>query len=147
MSDQASAYLVMRLDDGFGDVFPLAPEQRYTMGRSTTNLIVLKDEVSSREHAEVYFADGRWRLRDLNSLNGTRINGDRLDSEWELSAQDEVSVGRTTLVFVEDLNDLPEMPIAPGPGDSVTIRKRLRQTRFLTPVPPVPVPGDSTLHD
>jgi Nif-specific regulatory protein len=147
MSDQATAYLVIRHDDGFGDVFALVPEQRYTLGRATTNRIVLKDEVCSREHAEVYHADGRWRLRDLNSLNGTRINGERLDSEWELSAQDEISLGRTTLVFVEDMNDLPDMPLAPAAAESVTIKKRLRQTRFLTPVPPAPVAEDPTLHD
>ncbi len=146
-AEDASAYLVIRHDDGFGDVHALTSEQRYNMGRANTNRIVLKDEVCSREHAEVYYTDGRWRLRDLNSLNGTRINSDRLDSEWELSALDEISLGRTTLVFVEDLNDLPEMPMVPAQAESVTIKKRLLQTRFLTPVPPAPTPEDGTLHD
>jgi Nif-specific regulatory protein len=147
MPDPANAFLVIRHDDGFGDVFELAQEQRYTMGRAQTNRIVLKDEVCSREHAEVYYTDGRWRLRDLNSLNGTRINGDRLDSEWELSPLDEISVGRTTLVFAENLDDLPEMPMTPVQPESVTIKKRLRHTRFLTPVPPIPIPADGTPHD
>jgi Nif-specific regulatory protein len=137
MADGAEAYLVVRRDDGFGDVFPLNPSQRYTMGRAQTNRIVLKDEVCSREHAEVYYAEGRWRLRDLNSLNGTRINGERLDSEWELSPQDEVHLGRSRLIFVEDIKHLPDLPFLPAPGDSVTIKKRLGQTRFLTPLPPV----------
>jgi Nif-specific regulatory protein len=147
MSETASAYLVVRHDDGFGDVFALTPGQRYTLGRATTNRIVLKDEVCSREHAEVYYADGRWRLRDLNSLNGTRVNGDRLDSEWELSPQDEVSLGRTTLVYVEDIAQLPDMPLAPAAPENVTIKKRLRHTRFLTPVPPAPTAEDDTSHD
>ncbi|HZT82695.1 MAG TPA: FHA domain-containing protein, partial [Gemmataceae bacterium] len=77
MPSGASAYLVVRRDDGFGDVFPLAGGQRYTLGRAPTNRIVLKDDLCSREHAEVYHARGRWRLRDLNSLNGTRVNGER----------------------------------------------------------------------
>ena len=88
----ASAYLVVRREDGFGDVFALTVGQRYTMGRASTNRIVLKDELCSREHAEFYYADGRWRLRDLNSLNGTRVNGDSLDSEWELAPNDEIQV-------------------------------------------------------
>src|SRR5262249_35915058 len=103
----------------------------------------LKDEVCSREHAEVYFADGRWRLRDLNSLNGTRVNGERLDSEWELSPQDEIFLGRTCLIFVEDIEQLPDLPFLPAQAESVTIKKRLRQTRFLTPVPEVAGPEDT----
>ena len=135
MATSASAYLVVRRSDGFGDVFPLTPGQRYTIGRANTNLIVLKDEVCSREHAEVYFAEGCWRLRDLNSLNGTRVNEEKLDSEWELSAKDEVQLGRSSFVFVEEIEQLPDLPFIPTPAEKVTIKKRLRNTRFLTPDP------------
>src|ERR1700687_5969630 len=100
MPSEAAAYLVTRRDDGFGDVFPLLADHRHTMGRATTNAIVLKDDLCSREHAEVYQAEGKWRLRDLSSLNGTRINNEPLDSEWELSPRDEIYLGRTTLIFV-----------------------------------------------
>src|SRR6266446_5422208 len=103
MADGASAYVVVRREDGFGDVRALTAGQRYTLGRATTNRIVLKDELCSREHAELTYADGRWRVRDLNSLNGTRVNDTVLDQEWELSPQDEIHVGRTRLVFVENL--------------------------------------------
>jgi Nif-specific regulatory protein len=146
MTDGATAYLVIRREDGFGDVFPLTPGQRYTLGRANTNRIVLKDEVCSREHAEVYRAEGRWRLRDLNSLNGTRINGVRLDSEWELSPQDEINLGRISLIFVEDIEQLPDLPFLPAPAESVAIKKRLRQTRFLTPFPPAPSPDGTTVE-
>jgi Nif-specific regulatory protein len=147
MSEGASAYLVVRREDGFGDVFPLTAGQRYTLGRANTNRIVLKDEVCSRVHAEVYHADGRWRLRDLNSLNGTHINCERLDSEWELSPQDEVHLGRTSLVFVEDIEQLPDLPFLPAPAESVTIKKRLGQTRFLTPIPPAAPAADDTVDE
>src|SRR5438445_10418748 len=53
MTAAASAYLVTRRDDGFGDVYPLATGHRYTMGRAGTNRIVLKDDRCSREHAEI----------------------------------------------------------------------------------------------
>jgi transcriptional regulator with GAF, ATPase, and Fis domain len=137
MASGASAYLVVRRSDGFGDVFPLTPGQRYTIGRANTNLIVLKDEVCSREHAEVYFAEGCWRLRDMNSLNGTRVNEEKLDSEWELSPKDEVQLGRTNFVFVEEIEQLPDLPFIPAPAEKVTIKKRLRNTRFLTPDPQI----------
>src|SRR5436309_8672489 len=114
MASAAAAYLVVRRDDGFGDVFPLSPGERFTLGRAATNRIVLKDDLCSREHAEVYFADGRWRLRDLDSLNGTRLNNSSVDSEWELAAGDEVQVGRTELLFVESMDQLPDLPAGPS---------------------------------
>jgi transcriptional regulator with GAF, ATPase, and Fis domain len=137
MSAGTTAYLVVRREDGFGDVFPLIAGQTYTVGRATTNRIVLKDDLCSREHAEVSYHGGRWRLRDLNSLNGTRVNGVRLDDEWELAPQDDIYLGRTHLLFVEDMGQLPDLPQQRGQPQSegVAIRKRLGQTRFLTPQP------------
>src|ERR1700740_353232 len=68
-------YLVIRRDAGYGHGIAPAVGQPCTLGRANTNRVVLKDELCSREHAEVYFAEGHWRLRDLKSLNGTRVNG------------------------------------------------------------------------
>src|SRR5262249_13658004 len=95
MASGTTAYLVVRRDDGFGDVFPLTPGQSYTLGRAATNSIVLKDDLCSREHAEVSFTGGRWRVRDLNSLNGTRVNDQRLEGDRELKPNDDLHVGRT----------------------------------------------------
>jgi Nif-specific regulatory protein len=150
MSAGVSAYLVSRRDDGFGEVYPLVVGQRCTLGRAATNRIVVKDELCSREHAELYHADGRWRLRDLGSLNGTRLNGATLDSAWELSPGDEVNIGRTHFVFVDDMSQLPHVPLEPVIDDGgLSIKKRLGQTRFLTPQPPESKPeaqdGDSTV--
>jgi Nif-specific regulatory protein len=142
MPQGATAYLVIKRDDGYGDVFPLAPGQRYTLGRATTNNIVLKDDLCSREHAEVSYRDGQWNLRDLSSLNGTRVNGQRVENEVAIAPGDEVDLGRTRLLFVEDMSQLPDVPLGPG-DDGVSIMKRLGQTRFMTPLPPDAVPGES----
>src|SRR2546428_357970 len=110
MSGGATAYLVIKREDGYGDVFPLNPQQRYTLGRATTNNIVLKDDLCSREHAEVSYSDGRWRVRDLSSLNGTRINSVRIETDTIIKPGDEVDLGRTALLFVEDMSQLPDVP-------------------------------------
>src|SRR6516225_387853 len=133
-SSGAGPYLVTRRDDGYGDVIPLLAGQRFTLGRANTNRIVLKDELASRDHAEVYFAEDRWRLRDLKSLNGTRINGEALDSEWELSPGDEFQIGKTLYLFVNHIDELPKIPL-PSVNDTVSIKKRLSNSRFLTPNP------------
>ncbi len=137
MSAAAAAYLVIREDEGFGDVFPLTRGTRYNLGRGSANRIVLNDELCSREHAEVYDVEGRWRVRDNNSRNGTRVNGDRLDADWELSVGDEVYLGRTRLVFVKDISQLPDLALGlpPREKDQLEIKKRLGNTRFLTPTP------------
>jgi Nif-specific regulatory protein len=136
MTIGTKAFLVVRRDDGFGDVFPLDPANHYSLGRAATNTIVLKDDLCSRDHAEVSFSGGRWRLRDLGSLNGTRINNVRVEGERELSISDEVHLGRTQMVFVEDMDQLPDPPTRePGleASDSgMSIKKRLGQTRFAT---------------
>jgi transcriptional regulator with GAF, ATPase, and Fis domain len=142
-----TVYLVVRREDGFGDVFPLVPGQRYTLGRAPTNRIVLKDDLCSREHAEISFADRRWRLRDLKSLNGTRLNSQRISDEEELSAGDEVHLGRTTLLFVEAMEQLPDVPAQPPGPEGMSIKKRLGQTRWLTPVPPLPEDGETMQPD
>jgi transcriptional regulator with GAF, ATPase, and Fis domain len=147
MPTGTTAYLVVRRDDGFGDVFQLVAGQTYTLGRSPSNRIVLKDDLCSREHAEVSHSGGRWRVRDLNSLNGTRVNNVRLDGEWELSPNDDVYLGRTHLLFVEDMDQLPDVPQheQEPEAEGVAIRKRLGQTRFQTPQPIEPSSSDATV--
>src|SRR5262249_13035269 len=117
MAAVATAYLVVRRDDGFGDVFPLTAGQRVTLGRAPGNRLVLKDDLCSPEHAEGPTADGSGRVRDLNSLNGPRVNGERLKGDWELSPGDEINVGRSTLLFVEAMEQLPAVPVRPDPSE------------------------------
>src|SRR5262249_6369724 len=118
MPTGTTAYLVVRRDDGFGDVFPLDPAQSYTLGRATTNAIVLRDALCSGDPAEVSFTAARWRARDLSSLNGTRVNGLRIEGERALSPRDEIHLGRTHLVFVEDMDELPELPQQQGDDEA-----------------------------
>lgn len=137
MSANATAYLVIRREDGFGDVFPLTPGESCTLGRAATNRIVLKDDLCSREHAEVSFSAGRWRLRDLSSLNGTRLNSTPVEGEKELSPRDEINVGRTALLFIEAMTQLPDVSLEAEEPNGLAIKKRLGNTRYLTPPTPL----------
>ena len=67
------AYLVIREGSKWTDVFRLVPGQSVTIGRAPTNQIVVKDERCSRCHAEIFFSEDQWTLRDLDSRNGTMI--------------------------------------------------------------------------
>ena len=67
------AYLVIREGSKWTDVFRLVPGQAVTIGRAPTNQIVIKDERCSRCHAEIFFSEDQWMLRDLDSRNGTVV--------------------------------------------------------------------------
>lgn len=69
-----------------------------TIGREEGNLLRLNDERVSRFHAKVQFDNGEIILTDLESTNGTRVNGNVV-SIRRLRAGDRVGVGRSLLLF------------------------------------------------
>ena len=56
-----------------------------TFGRDTSNRIVLRDEKSSRRHCDIFYEGSHWWVRDLNSSNGTRVNGESIRQDSRLS--------------------------------------------------------------
>lgn len=75
------------------------PSSGLTIGRLPECQIVVSDGNVSRRHAAVQVADGRYVLNDLNSTNGTRVNGHAVVGPHELQPGDEVTVGSTVLRF------------------------------------------------
>jgi hypothetical protein len=68
-----------------------------TIGRDPKNDIVLDDRRVSRRHAEVRLRLGRYTLYDLQSTNGTFVNGRRI-AEMVLSHNDRITIGGAELV-------------------------------------------------
>ena len=99
-----TAYLVIREGSKWTDVFRLVDGESVTIGRAPTNAIVVKDERCSRNHAEVFQAQSQWTLRDLDSRNGTLVDGHRIQSDYQLQAGDIVRIGNSHLAFVHDLS-------------------------------------------
>lgn len=73
-----------------------------TIGRSThvgNDVILADDGMVSRRHARIELeADGRFTIYDLNTTNGTRVNGRKVDNR-ALSDGDEIHIGSTRIVF------------------------------------------------
>lgn len=71
----------------------------FTAGQHGSGLTVL-DEYASNHHA--YFQpDGRgWEIRDLTTLNGTYVNGERLTGPHAIAKGDKIRIGRTVLTAV-----------------------------------------------
>jgi pSer/pThr/pTyr-binding forkhead associated (FHA) protein len=90
--------VTLQVLDGFemGQVFEdLATP--VSIGRERDNDVALNDEQVSRFHAKIQEADGRLILTDLDSTNGTRVNG-RAARLRVLQEGDQVQVGRSLLL-------------------------------------------------
>jgi diguanylate cyclase (GGDEF)-like protein len=99
-----SPYLMVIAGRRLGEVHKLTSE-RTVVGRSPDAALRLDDEGISREHAELVLVDGRLKLRDLGSTNGTFLNGERAATR-DLRNGDQVSIGTATLlVFTHDAQD------------------------------------------
>ncbi len=69
-----------------------------TIGREEGNSLRLNDERVSRFHAKVQFDNGEIILTDLESTNGTRVNGNVVQIR-RLRVGDKIGIGRSVLVF------------------------------------------------
>ncbi len=102
-----------------------------SMGRGKDNTISVADKKVSRLHAKIERIGATYQIRDLESGNGTRINGRKVDFQT-LSNGDEIRLGDTTLTvqgFDEDPDD-----------DEETTRDVIEKT-------PVPLPQKLQVKD
>ncbi len=87
------------------EVSPVPPSGQYAIGkplligRDSTNDIVLASPQISRRHAKLVPVNGQMCLSDLDSSNGTFVNGVRISGPTPLQIGDMVELGMTKLVF------------------------------------------------
>ncbi len=111
MDDELNqAYLLSWDGATWRDVVRLRAGQVVTVGRSATNKLVLHDDACSRNHCEVFFLDGEWWLRDLESRNGTLVGDEAVSGDIELNSGDIVSIGKCRLAFTSSLDSQPVLP-------------------------------------
>jgi adenylate cyclase len=98
-------------------------ERHNTLGRHPDNSIQILDRVVSKNHCHIDLVDGRYVVKDLGSLNGTYVNGDRVVKTRGLRPGDEISLGSSKLIFdppiTRDQRDatapqIPELPEHPS---------------------------------
>ena len=65
------------------------------IGREATNDIVISDDTVSGQHAQLIIEDQKVTLVDLNSRNGSFVNGEQIDQPYELKEGDMVVLGAT----------------------------------------------------
>ncbi len=78
-----------------------AADGRVVLGRESDS-VPLTDRTISRRHAEVVLENDAWIIRDLNSANGTYVNGERLTKPVRLKHGDQIKLGATLLIYGSD---------------------------------------------
>ncbi len=75
--------------------------ERATLGRSQDCDVQINNAESSRNHAEVFLRDGKYYVKDLDSSNGTFVNGARTDQQV-LQHGDRIEIGSVTVQYVDE---------------------------------------------
>ncbi len=98
------------------------------IGRSSKNAIQLVDATVSKEHAEILREGDRWQVRDLDSRNGTRVNGEDVHGTAPLAVGDLLEIGHVPLRVSADHPSPPTRL-----SDSVALRSsiKLKADQFL----------------
>jgi adenylate cyclase len=85
-----------------------------SLGRHPNNTIQLLDKIVSKEHCILEQREGLFVLRDLGSLNGTYINGERVRGEQLLRHGDEITLGSTRARYDDGSGPLPPPAVSAG---------------------------------
>ena len=93
-----------------------------TVGRSEDNRIVLTDPKASRYHCVIERVGDEYQIRDLNSRNGTKMNGQPIHKE-KLGPGDIVVIGATRLALAAEpveveVEELTEADVVEEPGEA-----------------------------
>lgn len=116
--NRRSAYLIIRQGNRWTDVFRLENGRSLVIGRASSNEIPVADERASRRHAEVFFQNKDWFVRDLGSRNGTTVDGEKIDGPRILAPGNQISVASCRMTFVHSLEDFVPPPPDGEPGNA-----------------------------
>jgi predicted component of type VI protein secretion system len=101
-----------------GEVTRDLTDDTITIGRLPDNSLQIDDISVSSHHLQLTLSGGDYHLRDLNSTNGTRVNGKAI-TESQLHAGDRVRIGKVETVYHSDIQtptekiELPAAELAP----------------------------------
>ncbi len=96
---------------------------RSTVGKDPASTIHLDDATASRTHAALEPYANAWCVKDLGSTNGTFVNGERIFAERALQDKDELTIGRTRIVFRSPMSESLTRTSSPNPPPITTRRE------------------------
>ncbi len=97
------------IPQGGGDSIPLL-QKKLVIGRRSSCDIVLTFPNISSQHCELELIDGYWQVRDLQSRNGVKVNGDRVATRFLRPGDDLAIATNHYRVQFEPAEDAPPPP-------------------------------------
>jgi signal transduction histidine kinase/pSer/pThr/pTyr-binding forkhead associated (FHA) protein len=108
-------------------------EAPVTIGRANDQTICLPHPSMSRQHARIECSDGRYFVIDLQSKNGTLVNGARVQRQ-ELHSGDTLKLGDMVLLYAHE-SSLTSESVAEAPRDTQDPEPRPQAIREITRIP------------
>ena len=75
-----------------------------TIGRKRSSDIQILDRFLSSQHSKITMDEGEYFLEDLNSANGTYLNGDEIHDVVKLKTGDRIGLGQVEFLFVKEVD-------------------------------------------
>lgn len=111
-----------------------------TIGRSKTSTIPVDDLMLSRSHTLIYSEQNQFFVRDMNSRNGTFVNGIKLHEPRALKTGDRIRVGPAYFTFF--LRERGTEAPAPAPSPTKKPASTVQRAPTRRPAaPPLPSPA------
>jgi len=79
-----------------GTEIELEPDEQFTIGRSADSSLVVRGDVISTHHARLMLWNDQWMIQDLDSTNGTFVDGKRVGIPTPVPLNTPITVGTTT---------------------------------------------------
>jgi pSer/pThr/pTyr-binding forkhead associated (FHA) protein/tetratricopeptide (TPR) repeat protein len=130
--------LVIQDDEGKTTVVPLIRDE-LTIGRKEGNTIRLTERNVSRRHARLVRQNGSITIEDLNSYNGIRVNGSRIQGRCQIRETDRVQIGDYLIELKSETHEKGDV------HSERTIPIERIDPHATTPVPESSEPGDSAV--
>lgn len=96
------AHLVVRLGSTASDRDRYRVQDNFSIGRAPDNDIVLADSFASQHHVKILATGEGFVLQDLESTNGTLLDGRRVDELMPLRDGATIQIGKASIVYEEE---------------------------------------------
>ncbi len=142
--EEERTYPYLTVTSGLQKGQEFALQRRTRLGRGADNEIVLDAHKISRHHAIIDVFDWGCTITDLNSANGTFVNGARITGGHQLNEGDELVLGDINLVYHQPLmmaEPPPQAATPPAGGSPLSVPP----AALIPPAPSTPGRGTSIL--
>ena len=127
---EAKPVLIMREGELSGQRWTIEQDS-FLIGRGAECNIALPERQVSRHHAKILYENGRYHLQDLDSKNGTHLNGKQIKGKVAIQDGDEIQIALCVKIFF--IGTDATMPLTfdpPEPQKSLMIDDAKRTVRL-----------------